>query len=88
MVLLLTGLLRTFLVTESNFPQHYSQDVSKLSHYEAIVDNLVEEKENSWKCVAEIRSVIVNNQILPSSGKILLYFDNHTVENQIMEMSI
>ena len=80
MVLLLTGLLRTFLVTESNFPQHYSQYVSKLSHYEVIVDNLVEEKENSWKCVAEIRSVIVNNQILPSSGKILLYFDNHTVE--------
>lgn len=80
MSLTMTGIILTFLSTESNFPQHYSHHHKEIQYYEAIVDNLTEEKENSWKSIAEVRSVIINNQILPSSGKILLYFDNKSVE--------
>lgn len=75
-----TGYLLAFHSTENNYPQHYSHYVSRLSHYEVIVDNLVEEKENSWKAIAEVRSVIIDKRILSTSGKILLYFDNQTVE--------
>ena len=41
---------------------------------------MVEEKDNSWKTIGIVRSVISNNSILPTSGKILLYFDNKTIE--------
>ncbi|PWK29058.1 competence protein ComEC [Arcicella aurantiaca] len=78
--LILSAYEVSFLNDEMNYPQHYTHWSKEISHYEVIVDNLVEEKENSWKCTGEIRSVIVDNRILSTSGKILLYFDNHSVE--------
>ncbi|MEA5461181.1 ComEC/Rec2 family competence protein [Arcicella sp. LKC2W] len=78
--LILTAYEISFLKHESNYPQHYTHWVENVQYYEVIVDNLVEEKENSWKSVGEVHSVITNNEILPTSGKILLYFDNQTVE--------
>jgi competence protein ComEC len=78
--LVVTGYTLSFLRTENNYPQHYAHNVGEFEYFEVIVDNLVEEKENSWKTIAKVRSVVVNNQILPVSGKILLYFDNETVE--------
>ena len=76
----LSGYVISFLRTETNSSQHYSHNVDKFEYFEVVVDNLVEEKENSWKTVGEIRSVVVDNQIIPVSGKILLYFDNNSVE--------
>lgn len=78
--LILTAYGISFLKHEVNYPQHYTHWVENIQYYEVIVDNLVEEKENSWKSVGQVRSVIINNEILPTSGKILLYFDNRTVE--------
>lgn len=79
-ILGLSGYVISFLRTETNSSQHYSHNVDKFEYFEVVVDNLVEEKENSWKTVGEIRSVVVDNQIIPVSGKILLYFDNNSVE--------
>lgn len=78
--LILTAYIISFLKTENNNPQHYAHFAEQFQYYEVVVDNLVEEKENSWKCTGQVRSIIVNNEILSTSGKILLYFDNHTVE--------
>lgn len=79
-ILIFTGYFLSFLRTENNSAQHYSHYVGKFEYFEIAVDNLVEEKENSWKTVGVIRSIISNNSILPTSGKILLYFDNKTIE--------
>ena len=78
--LIFSGYFLSFLRNETNSSQHYSHQIGKFEYFEVTVDNLVEEKENSWKTVGTIRSVISNNTILPTSGKILLYFDNKTIE--------
>jgi competence protein ComEC len=78
--LIFTGYFLSFLRTEKNSSQHYSHQIGKFEYFEVVVDNLVEEKENSWKTVGVFRSVVSNNSILPVSGKILLYFDNKTIE--------
>ncbi|MEA5140326.1 ComEC/Rec2 family competence protein [Arcicella rigui] len=75
-----SGYLLAFLHDEKSYPQHYSHQLQGVSHYEVIVDNLVEEKENSWKVVTEVRALVKSNEILPAKGKILLYLDNHTVD--------
>lgn len=80
LILGLSGYVITFLRTENNSLHHYSHYVDKFEYFEVIVDNLVEEKEKSWKTVGEIKSVLIGNEILPVSGKILLYFDNNSVE--------
>jgi competence protein ComEC len=80
LILGLSGYIISFLRTENNSFQHYSHSVGKFEYFEVIVDNLVEEKENSWKTVGEVKSVLIANEILPVSGKILLYFDNNSVE--------
>lgn len=79
-ILGLSGYLISFLRTESNNFQHYSHKAGKFEYFEVVVDNLVEEKEKSWKTIGEVKSVLVGNEILPVSGKILLYFDNNSVE--------
>ncbi len=78
--LIFTGYFLSFLRTEKNSSQHYSHQIGKFEYFEVVVDNLVEEKENSWKTVGVFRSIVSNNSILPVSGKILLYFDNKTIE--------
>ena len=80
LILISTGYFLSFLRTENNSSQHYSHQIGKFEYFEVIVDNLVEEKDNSWKTVGVIRSIVSNNLILPTSGKILLYFDNKTIE--------
>lgn len=80
LILISTGYVLSFLRTENNSTQHYSHHAGKFEYFEVVVDNLVEEKDNSWKTVGVIRSIISNNSILPTSGKILLYFDNKTIE--------
>jgi competence protein ComEC len=80
LILIFVGYFLSFLRTEKNSSQHYSHQIGKFEYFEVVVDNLVEEKENSWKTVGVIRSVITNNSILPTSGKILLYFDNKSIE--------
>ncbi len=70
-----------YLNTDTNNPQHYAHKAEKLKYYEVIVDNLVEEKEKSWKTVGRIRSAVVDNEILPLTGKVLLYFDNESPKN-------
>ena len=80
MILISTGYFLSFLRTENNSSQHYSHQIGKFEYFEVVVDNLVEEKDNSWKTVGVIRSIVSNNLILPASGKILLYFDNKTIE--------
>ncbi len=80
LILGLSGFVISFLRTENNSSQHYTHNVGKFEYFEVVVDNLVEEKEKSWKTVGEIKSVLIGNEILPSSGKILLYFDNNSVE--------
>jgi competence protein ComEC len=80
LILIFSGYAISYLRTEKNSSQHYSHSVGKFEYYEVVVDNLVEEKENSWKTVGEVRSVVTGNEILPVTGKILLYFDNHSVE--------
>ena len=80
LILIFTGYFLSFLRTENNSSQHYSHQIGKFEYFEVVVDNLVEEKDNSWKAVGIIRSIISNNSILPTSGKILLHFDNKTIE--------
>ena len=80
LVLGFSGYLISSLRTENNNPQHFSHNVGKFEYFEVVVDNLVEEKEKSWKTVGEVKSVLAGNEILPVSGKILLYFDNNSVE--------
>ena len=80
LILGLSGFVISFLRTENNSSQHYSHNVGKFEYFEVSVDNLVEEKEKSWKTVGEVKSVLAGNEILPVSGKILLYFDNNSVE--------
>jgi competence protein ComEC len=79
-ILIFTGYFLSFLRTENNSSHHYSHHIGEFEYFEVTVDNLVEEKENSWKTVGVIRSIISNNSILSTSGKILLYFDNKTIE--------
>lgn len=79
-ILIFTGYFLSFLRTENNSAQHYSHYIGKFEYFEVTVDNLVEEKENSWKTVGVVHSIISGNSILPTSGKILLYFDNKTIE--------
>ncbi len=80
LILVLLGYMITFLRTENNSFQHYSHNVGKFKYFEVVVDNLVEEKENSWKTLGQVKSVLIGNEILPVKGKILLYFDNNSVE--------
>jgi competence protein ComEC len=80
LILIFLGYFLSFLRTEKNSSQHYSHQIGKFEYFEVVVDNLVEEKENSWKTVGVVHSVISNNSILPTSGKVLLYFDNKTIE--------
>jgi competence protein ComEC len=80
LILIFVGYFLSFLRTENNSSQHYSHQIGKFEYFEVVVDNLVEEKDNSWKTVGIVRSIISNNSILPTSGKILLYFDNKTIE--------
>jgi competence protein ComEC len=80
LILIFTGYFLSFLRTEKNNSQHYSHQIGEFEYFEVVVDNLVEEKENSWKTVGAFRSIVSNNSILPISGKILLYFDNKTIE--------
>ena len=80
LILISSGYFLSFLRTENNTSQHYSHQIGKFKYFEVVVDNLVEEKENSWKTVGVIHSIVSNNSILPTSGKILLYFDNKTLE--------
>ena len=78
--LIFTGYFLSFLRIENNRSQHYSHQIGKFEFFEVVVDNLVEEKDNSWKTIGTVHSIISNNSILPTSGKILLYFDNKTIE--------
>ena len=78
--LIFTGYFLSFLRIENNRSQHYSHQIGKFEFFEVVVDNLVEEKDNSWKTIGIVHSIISNNSILPTSGKILLYFDNKTIE--------
>jgi competence protein ComEC len=78
--LISSGYFLMYLNTDTNNPQHYAHKAEKLTYYEVIMDNLVEEKEKSWKTVGRIRSAVVDNEILPLTGKVLLYFDNESVE--------
>ena len=80
LILIFVGYFLSFLRTENNTSQHYSRQIGKFEYFEVVVDNLVEEKDNSWKSVGVVNSIISNNSILPTSGKILLYFDNKTIE--------
>jgi len=80
LILIFTGYFLSFLRTENNTAQHYSHHIGKFEYFEIVVDNLVEEKDNSWKTIGVVRSIISNDSILPTSGKILLYFDNKTIE--------
>ena len=80
LILIFTGYFLSFLRTENNSSQHYSHQIGKFEYFEIVVDNLVEEKDNSWKTIGIVRSIISNNSILPTSGKILLHFDNKTIE--------
>lgn len=80
LILIFTGYFLSFLRTDKNSSQHYSHQIGKFEYFEVVIDNLVEEKDNSWKTVGVVRSIIANNSILPTSGKILLYFDNKTIE--------
>ena len=80
LILGLSGYIISFLRTENNSSQHYSHNVGKFEYFEVVVDNLVEEKENSWKTIGEVKSVLIGNEILPATGRILLYFDNNSVE--------
>lgn len=80
LILIFTGYFLSFLRTEKNSFHHYSHQIGKFEYFEVVIDNLVEEKDNSWKTVGIVRSIITNNSILPTSGKILLYFDNKTIE--------
>ena len=79
-ILIFAGYFLSFLRTEKNSSQHYSHYIGKFDYFEVTVDNLVEEKENSWKTIAVVHSIVLNNAILPTSGKILLYFNNKTIE--------
>lgn len=80
LILIFFGYFLSFLRTENNYSQHYSHQIGKFEYFEVVVDNLVEEKDNSWKTVGVVRSVISNNSVLSTSGKILLYFDNKTIQ--------
>ena len=80
LILGLSGYVISFLRTQNNSSEHYTHNVNRFEYFEVVVDNLVEEKEKSWKTVGEIKSILIGNEILPVSGKILLYFDNNSVE--------
>jgi competence protein ComEC len=78
--LITTGYLLAYLHTPKTYPQHYTHSQTIVDYYEVTVDNLVEEKEKTWKTTGEVRSIINHNGILSTSGKILLYFDNNSIE--------
>ncbi len=76
--LCLSGYLLTYLRTESNQPNHFMYSLGKFSHYQVVVESLVEEKANSWKVLAEVKS-LKNLPHLNATGKVLLYLDKNSI---------
>ncbi|MDI9881591.1 ComEC/Rec2 family competence protein [Flectobacillus longus] len=69
------GILIVELKKETLFKNHYSDFTdAKAIHLVEIVE-MVEEKANTWKAIAEVREVIKNDTIYSSHGKTLLYID-------------
>jgi len=69
------GILVVDIKKEILFKNHYSDFTdTKAVHLVEIVE-MVEEKANTWKAIAEVREVIKNDTIYSSHGKILLYVD-------------
>lgn len=75
-----TGYFLTYLGTEKNYPHHYLHRTGEFTHYQAVIESLVEEKANSWKATAEVKSLIINGKSEKTVGKVLLYFNKETVE--------
>ncbi|MDI9867447.1 ComEC/Rec2 family competence protein [Flectobacillus sp. DC10W] len=69
------GILVVDIKKEILFKNHYSDFTdAKAIHLVEIVE-MVEEKANTWKAIAEVREVIKNDTIYSSHGKTLLYID-------------
>ncbi len=80
MFLLQTGYLITHNNTPANKPQHYRHFLPQATHYQAVVNTLVEERKNSWKATAKITKLIKNSQSIDAQGDVLLYFDKAQIQ--------
>jgi competence protein ComEC len=78
-ILILLGYLLTYTRTEENSPNHFSHQIKYLTHYQAVIESIVEEKPHSWKATAEVNEGIINGKRVAISGKILWYFDNQNI---------
>jgi competence protein ComEC len=72
-LLIMSGYLLALVHTRS-FDEDYFTKINH-THYEVIVNGLVEEKANSWKAIAEVQGVSENSKTTKASGEVLLYFD-------------
>ncbi|MFN8353256.1 MAG: ComEC/Rec2 family competence protein [Spirosomataceae bacterium] len=66
------GYLLTGLQTDKNKPSHFMYAES-FSHYEVIINSLVEQKEKSWKATGEVKRVFKDTKWQAATGNVLLY---------------
>lgn len=68
------GNIRVYNATDSNHSNHILH-IDSIRSYKAVIISASEEKENSWKAVAQVRTIQGNDyRWVNKAGKVLLYF--------------
>jgi competence protein ComEC len=73
------GYLLAYIRTPANSLLHYTHYLNNTHHYEAVINTLVEEKANTWKAIAEVKTLVTNQGTQPTKGQVLLYFDKKSI---------
>ena len=72
--LITMGYLLAALQNLRNDPRHFMY-AGQFTHYEVVINTLVEQKEKSWKATGEVKAVFQNGKPTPVLGNVLLYLD-------------
>jgi competence protein ComEC len=71
---LIAGYCSVYFNTETNSADHITHASNKILYYCAVINDYGQEKENTWKEVAKVKSIFDGNTWKPASGAVLLYF--------------
>lgn len=75
--LITMGYLLSALQNLRNDSRHFMY-AGQFTHYEVVINTLVEQKEKSWKATGEVKAVFQNGKSKPALGNVLLYLDKES----------
>ncbi|MEN7546527.1 ComEC/Rec2 family competence protein [Rapidithrix thailandica] len=81
MALVAGGYSLTHWHTACHSPGHFAHKLQTITHYQAVLDSEVEEKNKSWKCVLKVKAVKTGGQWQKAKGSVLAYIAKQDSSN-------